>query len=164
MQMDYSNRAAAPIHPKMYQPEKLLHVFVFPVHLNHGAKALRVCTSQKSSRGEPHPIQELGFTAVQAVATLLLWSIIHIKEKMKESSAGGGHQKKRGSEGKPERKTWGEGELGKPRWLQGEKHRGNKDGETEAGAVSGREIGGAAAATAPCSVFCHSSINSSSNH
>lgn len=48
-------------------------------------------------------------------------------------------KKKRGTEGKPERKTRGEGELKKNKMTAGRKHRGNKDGETKAGAVSGRE-------------------------
>lgn len=122
---------------------------------------------QKSSRSAPVKIKSMRAASnprarVHSCTSNHLPSALinnsQIKERMKEKKKNveprenlRGRHKAKGSSKK------------KTRWLRGE-NRGNKDGETKAGAVSGREIGGAAAATAPCSVFCHSSKNSSSNH
>lgn len=145
--------------PKIYKPENSLTCVCVSFPFEPSCKSPPDLHQSKSSRWEPHPIQEPGFTAVQAITSLLLWSIIHKSKREWEK------RKKMWNQGK----TWEEdtrrrgAQKKKTRWLRGE-NRGNKDGETKAGAVSGREIGGAAAATAPCSVFCHSSKNSSSNH
>lgn len=101
--------------PQMYKPENSLTCVCVSFPFEPSCKRPPGLHHSNSSRGELHPIQEPGFPAVQAITSLLLWSIFHIKERMKEK------EKKRGTEGKPERKTRGKRELKKnPRWLRGE--------------------------------------------
>lgn len=62
----------------------------------------------QSRRGEPHPIQEPRFVAVRAASSLPLWSIIHIKERMKEKreEGGGGTEGKTCEEDTRRRGSW----------------------------------------------------------
>lgn len=93
MQMAYSNGAAAPIHPKMYQLEKLLHVFVFPFHLNHGAKGLRAHQSKiKSRRATSNPGAQVYSCASSRLPSALI-NNSHQTENERKQRAGGGQQK-----------------------------------------------------------------------
>lgn len=135
--------------PKRQQPEELLRVRLpFPFETSRKSPPGR--HQSQSRRGEPHPIQEPRSVAARAVSSLPLWSIIHIKERMKEKRKEGGGG---GPREKPARKTRGEGGAGRTEMTAGRKGRGHEDGASEA-----------AAAAAPGAVFRHRSINSSSNH